>query len=54
MNGDRLHALGAVKPSRVSMGVILDEPMLIAFEGVEGYGGSPARFHSVFCVDASM
>ena len=46
--------LGAFKSSRVSMGVILDESMLIALEGVEGEGSSPPRFHSISYEDPSL
>jgi len=35
--------LGAFKHSRVSTGVILNEPMLRALEGVEGKGSPPTR-----------
>ncbi len=38
---------GAFKPSLASMGIILDEFMLIALEGVEGERPSPIRFHSI-------
>ena len=44
---------GAFKSSLVAMGVILDEPMLIAHEGVEGEAASPTRLHPVSNEDTS-
>jgi len=45
--------LGAFKPSPVSVGVVLDESMLIALEGVEGEGSLPTGAGSVFYEDPS-
>ena len=36
------------------MGIILDESMLVTYEGVEGEGSFPARSHSIFCENPSI
>ena len=46
--------LGGLKPSLLSMGVILDASMLIVLEGVEGEGTSPIRFYSISYEDPSI
>jgi len=50
----RKNTLWAFKPSLVSMGVILDEPMLITLEGIEGEGPPPTRFNSISYEDTSI
>ena len=50
----RRTALGAFKPFLVSMGVILDESMLIALEGVEGEGAAPTWAGSISYEDTSI